>query len=154
VTFRAATPANGLIDVSLTDVRCKGVSTGCAGGALADYSGSLALETNWRVTDKNSGVTGVLPSANGTVTDFALSFAVPCAATASTTVGSTCSVSTSLDAVVGGATAVDDGKRAIWELRGFSDGTGLLKLWDGGPDGNGTTTSGNTLYATGGLFFP
>jgi hypothetical protein len=153
VTFRAATPANGLIDVSLTDVRCQRVSTGCSGGALADYSGSLLVDTNWRVTDKNNGPTGVLPSANGTVVDFPLSFGVPCATTASTTVGSTCSVSTSLDAVVGGATAVDDGKRAIWEMRGFADGTGVVKVEDGGADGVGTT-AGNGLFEVGGLFFP
>jgi TolB protein len=156
VLFRAkaTAPENGLINVSLTDVRCQKTSTGCSGGALSDYSGSLLFETNFRVTDKNNGPTGVGPSANGTVTDMPMSFGVPCAVTSATTVGSTCSVSTSIDAVLGGTTAVDDGKRAIWELRGFSDGAGIFKLWDGGPDGNGQTTGDNSLYAVGGLFFP
>jgi hypothetical protein len=150
---KTSTPEDGLITVNLTDVRCAGASTGCS-GALADYSGSLLFETNFRITDRNIGPTGVGLSANGTATDMPMTFAVPCATTASGTVGSTCSVSTSLDAVLGGATAVDDSKRAIWEMRGFSDGAGVLKLWDGGSDGNGTTVPGNTLYMVGGLFFP
>jgi hypothetical protein len=154
VVFRASTPANGLIDVSLTDVRCQKTSTGCSGGALSDYSGSLWFETNFRVTDKNNGPTGVGPSANGTLTDMPMSFGVPCAVTGAATVGSTCSLSTSIDAVFGGATAVDDGKRGIWELRGFSDGAGVLKLWDGGPDGDASTTGDDSLFAVGGLFFP
>jgi hypothetical protein len=156
VLFRAkaTVPEDGLISVSLTDVRCQGTGTGCSGGALSDYSGSLLFETNFRVTDRNNGPTGIGPSANATVTDMPATFPVGCTPTAPTTVGSTCSVATSLDAVFGGATAVDDGKRAIWELLGFADGRGILKLWDGGADGNGLTTGDNTLYAVGGLFFP
>jgi hypothetical protein len=154
VLFKAKStvPEDGTIDVSLTDVRCQKTSGGCANGPLSDYSGNLLFETNFRITDKNNGPFGVGPSANGTVEDLPVSFTVPCFQTPSTTVGATCSVSTSLDAVLGGATAVDDSKRAIWEMIGFSDGR-IMKLWDGGPDGVAQTT-GNTLFAAGGLFFP
>jgi hypothetical protein len=140
---KGTAPEDGLINVSLTDVRCQRTTTGCSGGALSDYSGNLTFYTNFRITDKNNGPIGVGPSANGTVTDMPFSFTVPCATTASTSIGSNCSVGTSIDAVVGGATAVDDGKRALWEMLGFSDGR-ILKLADG---------SGG-LLGVGGLFFP
>ncbi len=149
---RTAAPEDGTIQVSITDVRCKQTSTGCSGGALSDYSGSLQFEANFRITDKNNGPTGFGASANGTVTETPLSFVVPCTTTAATNVGSTCSVTASIDAVLGGATAVDDGKRAIWEMAAFSDGR-VIRLSDGGADGNGAT-AGNTIYAAGGLFFP
>ena len=123
------------------------------GRALSDYSGSLLFEANFRITDKNNGPTGFGASANGTVTETPLSFVVPCTTTAATNVGVHVLGYSSIDAVLGGATAVDDGKRAIWEMVAFSDGR-VIRLSDGGADGNGATTAGNTIYAAGGLFFP
>jgi Tol biopolymer transport system component len=155
VLFKAkqTTPEDGTIDVNLTDVRCQKTSGGCSSGALSDYTGDLALQTNFQITDRNNGPTGVGPSANGTTTPIVLTFLVPCAATASATVGATCSVSTSLDAVLGGATAVADGKRAIWEILGSLDSR-VIEIFDGGSDGVASTTGTNTLFAVAGLFFP
>ena len=53
----------------------------------------------------------------------------PCSATASPGVGSTCSVVTTIDAIIG-AGAIKEGKRAIWEM-------GQVTVEDGGPDGVG-----------------
>ena len=141
---------DGRIELSLTDVRCQGVSTGCT-GALADYTGQLRFFADFRLTDKNSGPTGVGPSANATTTGLSVDFAVPCTATGSTAVGATCSITTSSDAVLGSNTAIAEQKRGIWELGG-----GLfdrsIRLFDGGS--NGTYDIGDTVFATAGLFFP
>ena len=69
---------------------------------------------------------------------------VPCAASASTTTGSTCAVTTTANTLVPGAASV--GKRAVWEL-------GQVKVFDGGPDGLASTQP-NTLFADQGVFVP
>jgi Tol biopolymer transport system component len=142
---------DGKITVSITDVRCRATSGGCAGGALSDYTGNLWASIGMRITDKNNGPTGVGPSANGTLNDLALAFTVPCATTAATTAGATCSVTTGIDAVFGGNTAVTEGKRAIWQLTGSGSD---IRLLDGGADGVAQTLGDDTLFATAGLFFP
>jgi hypothetical protein len=124
-------------------VRCKGTSGGCSSGALTDYTGDLRFTATFRVTDKNNGG----GSVSATLNDRQLAFSVPCATTVSTTVGSTCSLSTTIDGLLGGSAIVEQ-KRAIWEL------TGAVQLSDGGPDGVASTLSGNTLYGQGGVFFP
>jgi hypothetical protein len=141
-SVKATVPADGLIDVSLTDVRCQGTSGGCSGGALSDYSGELRFDTSFRITDKLSG--GANPS--GTVTDLPLRVAVPCTPTVSTTVGSTCAISTTINTVVG-ASAIVAGKRAIWQP------SGDVKLYDGGATGVAGHPSA-TIFAVGGLFYP
>jgi hypothetical protein len=135
-------PEDGLINVSITDVRCsQSTSTGCGSGALSPYTGALGFNTTFRITDKSNG--GANPS--GTVTDVPLAFSVPCAP-AGAGVGSTCAVSTRINSVVG-ASAITAGKRAIWEFGGS------LKLFDGGPTGVAGDPNA-TLFADGGLFFP
>jgi hypothetical protein len=144
VSYRVRlSPADGLISVSTADVRCAGTSGGCS-SPLADYTGNLLAESNFRITDKRNGV----GNRAGTVIDIPLRFGVPCATTASTTVGSSCSVSTTINSVLGG-TVVSAGARAIWQLAGDA-----VRLYDGGPDGSSATTNNNTLFAVTGLFFP
>ena len=58
--------------------------------------------------------------------------------------GSTCSVTTTADAVMPGA--VLEGKRSVWEV-------GKVQVFDGGPDGVASTTP-NTLFADQGVFIP
>jgi dipeptidyl aminopeptidase/acylaminoacyl peptidase len=103
-----ATPADEadlLLGVSVTDVR--------RSADLGDYSTALEARLRLRITDRDN-----TPHPGGagaaTVTDLPFSFSVPCTVTADTTVGSTCSVKTSADAVASGA--VKEGRRAIWEL--------------------------------------
>ena len=63
----------------------------------------------------------------------------------STSTGSTCNLNTSLNAFIPGA--VQDGKRAIWELH-------AVRIFDGGADGDGDTTADNTVFARPGVFIP
>jgi len=107
---------------------------------LADYTGQLQLETTIRVIDRDNG-----PGETGVVQDTPFRVTVPCAATGDTTVGSTCSVNTTADAVLG-AGAIKEGKRSIWQL-------GQVRVNDGGADGVASTTP-NTLFATQGILVP
>jgi hypothetical protein len=132
VTYRVGT-SDVIFDVGLTDVRNKAL--------LSDYTGELQLDQSLRITDKKSGPDQDEPA---TVTDTSFPVTVPCAATASTIVGSTCSISVSANALVPGA--VTAGERAIWEL-------GQVKVYDGGPDGIAATQP-NTLFEDQALFVP
>jgi Tol biopolymer transport system component len=81
----------------------------------------------------------------GTVADFPYSFPIPCVTTSSTSVGSTCSVSTTANAMEPGTVA--EGERTIWQLD-------YVKAYDGGSDGSASTQSDNTLFLDQGLFIP
>ena len=73
---------------------------------------------------------------------------VPCGATPTpTTIGSTCEITTTADAVYGDPSTVKEGTRAIWQL-------GQVEVYDGGADGDVDTPTGNTLFATQGVFVP
>jgi len=132
---------DGAVTVSLTDVRCAGSGVGCS-GPLADYTGDLLLEINAEISDRSNG------GANGAATtqSYPARGTVPCTATGDPTVGSTCSLSSTLDAMIG-AGAVVEKKRAVWEL-------GETKVLDAGADGVATTLGDNTTFAVSGLFFP
>ena len=131
-----ATPADeadARITVSMTDVRRN--TTG-----FPDYTGQLQLDTSIRMTDRDNG-----PSLFATVQDMPFRVTVPCTATGDTTVGSTCAVTTTADAVAG-AGAIKEGRRAIWEL-------GQVRLNDGGADGVASTTP-NSVFAVQGVLVP
>ncbi len=132
-TGTAADEADARFQVSMTDVRNK---TG-----LGDYTGQLQLDTTLRVIDRNNG-----PSEVGTMQDTQFRVTVPCATTVSTTIGSTCSVNTTADAVLGASSAIIEGRRTLWQL-------GQLRVNDGGADGVASTTP-NTLYAVQGIAVP
>ena len=76
--------------------------------------------------------------------DFPLAVPVPCAATPDPAVGGTCSLSTTLDAIV--PSAITEGDRSSWQL-------GAVQVFDGGADGLLSTTP-NTLFARQGIFVP
>jgi hypothetical protein len=126
-----ADEANVNYRVSITDVRRK--------SDLSDYSGQLELKPTVRITDRYNG-----PSEVGTVSDLALPVTVPCAMTADTSVGSTCSIATTQDSVL--PNSVLENRRSIWQL-------GQVKVYDGGPDGVASTQD-NTLFAVEGVFTP
>jgi hypothetical protein len=132
-----ATPADEAdvkLTASATDVRLK--------AGLGDYAGELQANARLRLIDRASG-----PALNepATVQDFVFRFTVPCRATVSTTIGSTCAVTTTADAIQPGT--VRERARTIWEV-------GQVQVLDGGPDGLASTTSGNTLFETQGVFVP
>ena len=110
-------------------------------GTLADYTGELQATTVARITDRVGG-----PATEpATVMDLEFPVTVPCTATGGTaSVGATCAVTTSFDAVVSGA--IPEGKRSIWQLD-------RVRVNDGGADGLAGTTP-NTLFAVQGVFVP
>jgi hypothetical protein len=135
VAGNAATTADEAdirFSTSITDVRRR--------SNLADYTGQLSVNPTLRITDRYNG-----PSEVGTVQDVLnYSITVPCAATTSTTIGGTCSGTTTADAITPGT--VRENRRAIWQL-------GQVRVFDGGADGV-VSTQDNTLFAVQGVFVP
>ena len=117
------------LDVNVSDVRLA--------ANLADYTGELDGAVVLKVTDRDGGVPV-------TTQEFPFRFAVPCSATTSSSVGSTCSLATTADAVI--PAAVKESQRTIWEL-------GPVQVNDGGPDGNAATAP-NTPFVRQGVFVP
>src|SRR5688572_26570847 len=118
VVGNPATPADEAdvrLAASVTDVRL--------GASLGDYAGQLQASARLRLIDRTSGTAVNEPA---TVQDFVFRFTVPCQATVSTTIGSTCAVNTTADAIAPGT--VRERARTIWEV-------GQVQLFDGGPDG-------------------
>ena len=109
--------ANVRLDASITDVRNKPL--------LTDYTGQLQVTVSLRLTDRDNGVSAPGGVDAATVGDSPLTFTLPCAATSDTTVGSTCSIVTTAEALAPGM--VTEGKRAIWQL-------GQVQVTDGGED--------------------
>jgi hypothetical protein len=136
------------ITSSLSDVRCRpaGASCGSANAAgPADYTGELRASVGLRITDRwNAVAPGGGPDA-GTGQTVSLSRSFPCAPTASTGTGSSCTLITSANAIAPGL--VLDTKRAIWQMD-------QVQVLDGGPDGDADTTGGDTLFAVQGIFVP
>jgi hypothetical protein len=120
------------VAVSMTDVRKSD---------LSDYAGEVQATTSVRITDRLNGDGAPEPA---TVQDMPLPATVPCSGTADNTIGSTCSIATSFDAITPGS--VPEGQRSIWQL-------GQIEVFDGGPDGL-VSTAGNTLFANQGVFAP
>jgi hypothetical protein len=129
----APNDADALLSTSLTDVR--------KSPGLGDYTGELEQTTTLRITDRANGPGG---NEAATVEDVPYRVTVPCTATSSSSIGSTCSLTTGLNALVPGT--VMKGKRAIWEL-------GQVRVYDGGPDGLAATAD-NSLFAVQGVFVP
>jgi hypothetical protein len=124
---------NMKIAASVADVRQKATPAN-------DYSGELQLKPTLRITDRNNGA-----SEGGTVVDTPFGVTVPCTTTpGDATIGSSCSVSTTVNSVVPNAIAATN--RAILEV-------GQIQVYDGGSDGV-ASTSPNTLFAVQGVFIP
>jgi hypothetical protein len=124
------------VDASISDVRNT--------SDLSDYEGSLQLRADIRITDRMNSVSPGSDGDAATVVDFPFPVDISCSATGSPSTGSSCSVSTSLEAVVPGA--ITEGKRSIWELS-------QIQVFDGGPDGD-PETADNSLFAVQGVFAP
>ena len=131
-TGTPADEADARFQVSMTDVR-----RNTAG--LPDYTGQLQLDTTLRVIDKNNG-----PSEVGTMQDTQFRVTVPCATTATPRSGSTCSVNTTADAVLGAGIRHHRGQALALAARPGAAST------TAGADGVASTTP-NTLYAVQGV---
>jgi hypothetical protein len=145
------------LDIALNDVRC--VPTGARCGTAnasgpADYSGEVRFSFAFRFTDHWNATTlggGTdAATAQGFYFDQVLAsgsttLAWACAQSGSTSTGSTCNLHTSLMALF--PSSVESDKRTIWALD-------ELRIFDGGADGDGDTTSDNTVFARPGIFIP
>jgi hypothetical protein len=134
------------VRITVTDVRCQtGGFPGCD-APLSDYSGALRGTFDLQITDHDNGGSGVESATTETIPYWhpALPITVPCTPTADTSVGSTCAVDTTADAIAGDVTP--EGERSTWAI-------GQVELWDSGPDGN-LGTDDNTLFAVQGVFVP
>jgi hypothetical protein len=145
------------IDLALNDVRC--VPTGARCGAAnasgpADYSGEMRFSFTVRLTDHRNATAPGGGTDTATVEDFTIdeaaatlghSLAWGCVQSGSTSTGSTCNLSTSLQAIIPNG-GLDD-KRSIWELH-------AARIFDGGADGDGDTAADNTVFGRPGIFIP
>jgi glucose/arabinose dehydrogenase/PKD repeat protein len=125
--------ADVALRLGLSDVR--------AAGDLSDYAGELQVRVKVRVTDRLNGDSESQP---GTLGDVVLPATVQCAATAATTIGGSCDLATTLDALTPGV--VQAGARSVWEM-------GQVEVLDGGADGD-VDTPGNAVFARQGIFVP
>ena len=85
-------------------------------GTLADYAGEVEAQAMTRLTDHDAGVTA-------TATDVRFPLTTQCSPTADTTIGSTCSLTTTLDTLIPGA--VVERARTMLQL-------GQVRVVDGG----------------------
>ena len=131
------------LQAKITDVRMK--------SDLSDYPGSLLGHAMLRITDKSNGsmTPGPTYTQSGTVEDIPFPFGIPCSTTPDPSVGSTCSVMTTANALVGGSNppALPERKRTIYALE-------AIEVYDGGNDQIGHTTGDNTLFMKQGIFIP
>jgi predicted acyl esterase len=134
-----ATPADEAdvtVAMSITDVRLR--------SDQSDYSGELQMKHPFRFTDRDNAIAPGGGNNPATMIDVEFPINATCSATADPSVGGTCSVATTIDAVVPGA--IKEGKRLVWEM-------GQIYVDDGGSDGV-VSTLPNTLFARQGLFVP
>ncbi len=145
-------PGDVAVSVRVSDVRCRAANPACPGGPLSDYTGRLLLlPLTTRITDRSNTPPG--PQGAPGTGDTQIAIPVDCGATASTAVGSTCAVTTTLDTLIPGTVVA--GRRAIWEF-------GQLNVRDAGPNGTGygagcppTCGDGDeTLFLREGVFVP
>jgi dipeptidyl aminopeptidase/acylaminoacyl peptidase len=124
------------LTASLSDVRHKD---------LSDYAGELQMRTTRRITDKDNTPSPGGGTGAATVQDLPFAATIPCAPTSDTTIGSLCELETTADTLVPGS--VKEGLRSIWELS-------QVLVYDGGSDGQASTSTDNTLFMDEGIFVP
>jgi hypothetical protein len=138
----AATPADEAdvgIEVSITDVR--------RSSDLEDYTGEVTLQSQFRWTDRDNALAPGGGNNPATMVDIPFPVVASCSPTVDPNVGSTCSITTTFDAIIGNnPAAVKEGKRSIWAM-------GQVYVEDGGADGV-AATSPNTVFARQGVFAP
>jgi WD40-like Beta Propeller Repeat len=132
-----ADEADVKLAVSIKDVREK--------SDLSDYPGELQATSTRRITDKDNTPDQIWGNTAATTQDFPFSATVPCASTPDTTIGSTCDLFTTADALIPGQ--VKEGKRANWQLA-------QVQVYDGGADADADTPADNTLFMDEGIFVP
>jgi hypothetical protein len=93
--------------------------------SLTDYTGSLIINAPLRITDNQNATEQPEP---GTTQTIPFEWSVACSATADTTRGSDCDLTTTADALYPGV--VVESKRTMWDI-------GQVTVKDAGPNGTG-----------------
>ena len=145
---KTTSPEDVLISGSISDVRClpSEAASVCSDANSADgpdYSGQLQANAVIRITDHYNG-SGLNEVA--TVQDIPFPITLTCSNTADTAIGGSCNVNTSTP-VVCDQCGVKEGQRTVVQLD-------QLRVFDGGSDGQVSTTSDNTLFMVQGVFVP
>ena len=112
-----ADEADVKLRATLTDVRNK--------PALTDYVGQVLVQADLQITDFTNSAETPEP---GTTQIFKYQYPVGCVATGSTTIGSTCDITTTADSIV--PNTIVEGRRSVWQL-------GQVEVKDAGPNGTG-----------------
>jgi hypothetical protein len=146
LVVQSVSPEDILITSNISDVRCKaGTSASVCGTANAadgpDYSGQVKGTSQIRISDHYNGPT--LTEA-ATVQDIDFPWTAGCSATADTSVGGTCAVTTSANAVT--PNSVKNTQREVVEF-------GQLAVNDGGVNGVAGAVDA-TQFETQGIFIP
>jgi Arylsulfotransferase (ASST) len=129
----AADEADMKVKVGLSDVRRK--------SDLSDYTGELQARGSIRITDRLNGTN---EDEAATMQDTELPVTVPCVGTDATSVGATCTVVTTFDAILPGT--VVEGKRATWQI-------GPAQVFDGGTSETAGASDAQ-LFEDQGVFVP
>ena len=79
------------------------------------------------------------------MTDTAFDMRIDCSPTASTSIGSTCALTTTGNAIIPGL--VVEGRRSVWQL-------GDVLVFDGGPGGASDPDGSATPFLRQGIFVP
>ena len=132
-TGTTADEADVKVKFNMTDIRKR--------SDLSDYTGELRIAFDLQGTDTANGPT---LGDSATMSNVPMGYTLPCLATASASIGSTCSLTTTADAVAPGT--VLEGRRSVWEL-------GPIRVRDGGSDGL-ISTLPNTTFARQGILVP
>ena len=136
------------IEPALNDVRCLPTGARCGtanASGPADYSGEMRFSFTFRLTDHYSASAPGGGQDAATVQDFTIDHSWACAQSGSTSTGSTCDLHTQLNVLIPGASKRS--KREIWALD-------AVRIYDGGPDGDGDTIADNTVFLRPGVFIP
>jgi hypothetical protein len=135
--------------MEISDVRCKPATSAsvCNLSNSADgpdYTGEIQGNALIRITDHNNG-----PSHDeaATVQDIPFPINSPCVSTADTSTGGFCSTTFSPGVGLGIPGTDYSGQRTVVQITQF-------EVYDGGQDGQASTSGDNTVFMRQGLFVP
>ena len=151
VNLKVIPPADIAIKANITDVRCRpptspAVCSSANTTGPNDYTGELQILIGMRITD-HSNAPGL--KTPGTVIDLPFPVVVPCGSTVPT-MGSTCSVNTTMNATFPGMAS--EKKRIVYQIPQQTAGGGV-QVWDGGASGSAGAAD-STLFLEPGVFLP
>jgi len=132
-------------DGSSTDVECAGTFAPHCSANNADYTGTLLVESDIRISDHANGLpptvctnsNGTAPCVTATMTDITFTVPVQCNAVGSATAapGSSCNLNTTIDTLV--PTVTKEFQRGVISVFG-------IRAKDEGPDGSFSPGGGAT----------